>query len=248
VIPSRALVPAALAVALGLTITFAGAQAPDGRSSAIPRTADGRPDLAGVWQTMNTATWDIQDHNASPGVPAGQGVVEGNELPYRPEMFAKKHENFKNRATADPETKCYMPGVPRAIYMPFPFQIVQTPKQVTMLYEYAHTVRNIFMDTSHPRGPLYWWMGDSRARWEGDTLVVDVTDFNDETWFDRAGNFHSNALHVIERYTLVDADHINYEATIEDPQVFTRPWKMAMILYRHRERNFRLLEYECFSW
>jgi hypothetical protein len=248
VIPSRAVVPAALAVALGLTITFAGAQAPDGRSSAIPRTADGRPNLAGVWQTMNTAAWDIQDHNASPGVPAGQGVVEGNELPYRSEMLAKKHENFKNRATADPETKCYMPGVPRAIYMPFPFQIVQTPKQVTMLYEYAHTVRNIFMDTSHPRGPLYWWMGDSRARWDGDTLVVDVTDFNDETWFDRAGNFHSNALHVIERYTLVDADHISYEATIEDPQVFTRPWKMAMILYRHRERNFRLLEYECFSW
>ena len=190
-IPSRALVPAALAVALGFTITLAGAQAPE-RSSAIPRTADDRPDLAGVWQTMNTAAWDIQDHNASPGVPAGQGVVEGNELPYRPEMLAKKHENFKNRATADPETKCYMPGVPRATYMPFPFQIVQTPKQVTVLYEYAHTVRNIFMDTPHPRGPLYWWMGDSRGRWEGDTLVVDVTDFNDETWFDRAGNFHSD--------------------------------------------------------
>jgi hypothetical protein len=248
VIGVRALIAAAFAAALGLTIAFVGAQTPAERSGAIPRTADGKPNLAGVWQTMNTAAWDIQDHTAAPGIPAGQGVVEGNELPYRPEMAAKKQENFKNRETADPETKCYMPGVPRATYMPFPFQIVQAPKQVTMLYEYAHTVRNIFMDTPHPRGPLYWWMGDSRGRWEGDTLVVDVTDFNDETWFDRTGNFHSTALHVIERYTLVDADHINYEATIEDAQVFTRPWKMSMILYRHREKNFRLLEYECFSW
>ncbi len=154
-IPSRALVPAALAVALGFSITFVGAQAPDGRSSAIPRTADGRPNLAGVWQTMNTAAWDIQDHNAAPGVPAGQGVVEGNDLPYRPEMLAKKHENFKNRQTADPETKCYMPGVPRTTYMPFPFQIVQTPKQVTMLYEVrAHGAQHLHGHAASARPSL----------------------------------------------------------------------------------------------
>jgi hypothetical protein len=211
------------------------------------RTADGKPDLSGIWQVMNTAAWDIQDHNAQKGIPAGQGVVEGGELPYTTAAAAKKKANFDNRATADPESKCYLPGVPRITYMPFPFQIVQTPAQVTILYEYAHTVRNVFMGTPHLEG-LFWWMGDSRGRWDGDTLVVDVTDFNDETWFDRAGNFHSDALHVVERYTLADADHINYEATIEDAKVFTRPWKMSMILNRHKEKNFRLLEYECFSF
>jgi hypothetical protein len=214
----------------------------------IPRTADGKPDLSGIWQTMNTASSDIQDHNAQKGVPAGMGVVDGNELPYKPDALAKKKSNADNHATLDPESKCYLPGVPRATYLPFPFQIVQAPSQVTILYEYAHTVRNIFMNTPHIEGQLYWWMGDSRGRWEGDTLVVDVTDFNDETWFDRAGNFHSDALHVIERYTLTDSDHITYEVTIEDPKVFTRPWKMNMILNRHTEKNFRLLEYECFSF
>jgi len=218
------------------------------QSRAVPRTADGKPDLSGIWQVMNTAAWDIQDHQAQKGVPAGQGVVEGNELPYTPAALEKKKVNFASRATADPETKCFLPGVPRITYMPFPFQIVQTPAQVTILYEYAHAVRNIFMSTPHIEGQLYWWMGDSRGRWDGDTLVVDVTDFNDETWFDRAGNFHSDALHVVERYALADPDHITYEATIEDPKVFTRPWKMNMILNRHREKNFRLLEYECFSF
>ena len=212
------------------------------------RTADGKPDLSGIWQVMNTAAWDIQDHNAQKGIPAGQGVVEGSELPYTTAAAAKKKANFDNRATADPESKCYLPGVPRITYMPFPFQIVQTPAQVTILYEYAHTVRNVFMGTPHLEGQLYWWMGDSRGRWDGDTLVVDVTDFNDETWFDRAGDFHSDALHVVERYTPIDPDHIDYEATIEDPKVFTHPWKMSMILNRHKEKNFRLLEYECFSF
>jgi hypothetical protein len=232
-----ALVPALLA-----------AQNAGATQTGIHRAADGKPDLSGIWQVMNTANWNILDHNAEKGVPAGQGVVEGNQLPYTPAAAAKKKANGENRATADPELKCFLPGVPRATYMPFPFQIVQTPSQVTMLYEYAHTVRNIFMNTPHISGQLFWWMGDSRGRWEGDALVVDATDFNDETWFDRAGNFHSDALHVVERYALADADHINYEATIEDPKVFTRPWKMSMILNRHKEKNFRLLEYECFSF
>ena len=233
---------------LAFLTASAAAQTAGATQARIPRTEDGKPDLSGIWQVMNTAVWDIQDHSARKGVPAGPGVVEGNELPYKPEAAAKKKSNYDSRATLDPESKCYLPGVPRATYMPFPFQIVQTPSQVTMLYEYAHTVRNIFMNTPHIEGQLYWWMGDSRGRWEGDTLVVDVTDFNDETWFDRAGNFHSDALRVVERYTLADPDHINYEATIEDPKVFTRPWKMSMVLNRHKEKSFRLLEYECFSF
>ena len=217
-------------------------------TGVVRRTAEGTPDLSGIWQVMNTAAWDIQDHPAQKGVPAGQGVVEGNELPYLPAAAAKKKANYDNRATADPETKCYLPGVPRITYMPYPFQITQSQKQVTILYEYVHAVRNIFLGTPHIKGPIDWWMGDSRGRWEGNTLVVDVLEFNDETWFDRAGNFHSDALHVVERYTPVGPDLINYEATIEDPKVFSKPWKMSMLLYRHKEKNAQILEYECFSF
>jgi hypothetical protein len=218
-------------------------------AGALPRTAEGKPDISGFWQVVNAAAWDIQDHRAQPGVPAGQGVVEGNEIPYQPWALARKKENFENRATADPERNCYLPGVPRITYMPFPFQIVQSRGELVVLYEYVHAVRTIHADeTKHPADHVESWLGDSRGHWEGDTLTVDLADFNDRTWFDRAGNFHSDALHVVERYTPLDSDHLQYEATIEDPKVFTRPWKMSMILYRHREKNFQLLEYECYGF
>jgi hypothetical protein len=162
---------------------------------------------------------------------------------------AKKKENFANRATADPETRCFPPGVPRLMYMPYPFQIFQTPTYLAFVHEYFHAVRHVYVNgTAHPRGPIDWWMGGSLGRWEGDTLVVDVVHFTDQTWFDRAGNFHSEALHLIERYTLISPDHINYEVTVEDPKVFTRPWKMAMILYRRKEPNAQLLEHECYAF
>jgi hypothetical protein len=214
----------------------------------LPRTADGKPDLSGIWQAVNTAAWNILPHPAEAGVPAGLGVVDGDAIPYTSMAAVKQQENYANRATLDPETKCWLPGVPRATYMGFPFQIVQTPTQTSFLYEYAHTVRNIFMNSQHPRGPIEWWMGDSRGKWEGDTLVVDVVHFNDQTWFDRAGNHHSEQLHVIERYTLMSADHINYEVTIEDPKVFTRPWKMRMPLYRRLDVNMQILDYECYGF
>jgi hypothetical protein len=232
-----------------LVVAAAGRLAAQGQTAAMPRMADGKPDLSGIWQVLNTAAWDIQDHAASLGVPGGQGVVEGNEIPYLPSALARKRDNFANRRTADPETKCYEPGVPRATYMPYPFQIVQTPTFVGILYEYIHLTRHIYLDgTPHPKGPIdNWWMGDSRAHWEGNTLVVDVIHFTDQTWFDRAGNFHSDALHVVERYTPTDRDHLLYEATIEDPKVFTRPWKMSMPLYRRQEPNVQLLDYECYA-
>jgi hypothetical protein len=217
-------------------------------ATSIPRTADGKPDLSGVWQVLNTAAWDIQDHSAQKGVPGGQGVVEGHDIPYQPWALAKKKENYEQRATLDPEAKCYLPGVPRLNYMPFPFQIVQTPDEIMVLYEYVHAVRYIFMKGTHPAGPIDWWLGDSRARWEGDTLVVDAVHFNDQTWFDRAGNFHSDALHLVERYTLIGPDHIQYDVTVEDPKVFTRPWNMSMILYRHKEKLFQLFDYECYAF
>ena len=239
--------------AIGLCLALAAAcgqppaDVPD--AYAPPRTADGQPDLQGVWQALNTAAWDIQDHSASAGVPAGQGVVEGNEIPYQPWALEQKRLNFENRATADPETQCYMPGVPRITYMPYPFQLLQFADRILILYEYIHVTRTIYMDgTSHPEGHIDFWMGDSRGRWEGDTLVVDVIHFNDRTWFDRAGNFHSEALHVVERYTPTGPDHLHYEATIEDPKVFTRPWTMSMPLYRRQEADIQLLEYECYAY
>jgi hypothetical protein len=214
---------------------------------ALPRTADGKPDLSGIWQAVNTANWNILAHAAEKDVPAGLGVVEGDQIPYQPSAAAKQKENFANRATADPESKCYLPGVPRITYMPYPFQIFQTPAHVAITYEYVHAVRRIFMQGSHP-DDIEWYMGDSRGHWEGDTLVVDVKNFNDQTWFDRSGNFHSEALHVIERYMPISANNINYEATIEDPKVFTRPWKMSMPLYRRLDKGMRILENECYAF
>src|SRR3984893_7748119 len=237
------------AVQLGVIPTARGAEA-----YKVSRTADGKPDLNGIWQGLNSANWDIQEHAARPGqavalgavgaVPAGLGVVEGDEIPYLPAAAAKKKENFENRLTADPEIKCYLPGVPRATYMPYPFQIIQTPNYVLMAYEYAGATRPIYMDKAPP-SPADSWMGHSVGHWEGDTLVVDVTSLNDQTWFDRAGDFHSDALHVVERYTPISPGLLQYEATINDPKVFSRPWKISMPLYRHAEKHARLMEFKC---
>ncbi len=242
--------PVAVAILLVLWL----AQVPRAAQSAAarpqsnpPRTADGKPNFNGIWQVLNTADWNIQDHSGELGVPPGQGVVEGDGIPYQPWALTKKQENYAKRATADlTESQCYLPGVPRATYMPYPFEIVQTPVSIAIRYEFAHAVRTVPMNGSpHPEGFPSTWMGDSRGRWEGDTLVIDANNFNDQTWFDRAGNFHSDALHVVERYTLTDPDHILYEATITDPKVFTRPWRISMPLYRRTEKNVKLLEYEC---
>ena len=237
--------------------TFVYAQSSPARRYSPPKTSFGKPDLQGVWQALNTAAWDIQDHPGQrfPGlptrfsIPAGQGVVEGNQIPYQAWALEQKQKNFANRLTADPEAQCYMPGVPRITYMPHPFQIFQFPDRVVILYEYLHVTREIFTDGSrHPDIPVEFWMGDSRGRWENDTLVVDVTLFTDQTWFDRAGNFHSQDLHVVERYTRTGPDHLLYEVTVEDPKVFTRPWKMQMPLYRRQEANSQLLEFECYAY
>lgn len=246
-----ALMTTAVAVVLSQApLPVAGQSAATGAAAyKAPRTPDNKPDLNGIWQVLTTAAWDIQDHHARMGVPAGQGVVEGGEIPYQPWAAAKKKANFEARMTADPETKCFLPGVPRITYMPFPFEIVQTPKYVVIAYEYMHAVRTIYTDGSrHPDGMPFFWMGDSRGRWEGDTLVVDVINFSDQTWLDRAGNFHSDALHVVERYTRTGPDTLSYEATIDDPKVFTRSWKIGFPLYRRQEKNVQLLEYECLQF
>ena len=237
------------------------------RTPNVPR-ANGKPDLNGLWQAVNTANWDIQAHTAKaalamrPGpivpvpakevialgavgaVPGGLGVVEGDELPYKPEALTKKLENQANWLTRDPEIKCYLPGVPRATYMPFPFQIVQSNAAVFMTYEYAGAVRHIYLKDPGPP-QIDSWMGTSHGRWEGDVFVVETSGFNDRSWFDRAGNHHSDQMKVTERYTMTDADHIRYEATITDPATFTRPWKMSMPLYRRVEKNAQLGQFKC---
>ena len=222
------------------------------------------PNLNGLWQAITEANWDIQAHAAQPGPPqfgalyaepAGPGIVEGNEIPYQPWALARKKENFEKRLTRvntdgvrleplDPESKCYMPGIPRANYMPFPFQIVQGNKKIIMAYEFASASRLISLDKADP-APVESYMGWSNGRWDGDTLVVDVTGFNDKTWFDRAGNFHSEALHVVERYTPAGPDLIQYEALIDDSKVFTRQWKMSFPLYRRLDKNAQFLEFKC---
>ena len=224
------------------------------QSAATARTADGKPDFTGIWQAMNTANWDLQAHAASRGpvialgaafsIPAGPGVVEGNEIPYLPAAASKKKENAENWLARDPEIKCFLPGVPRMMYMPYPVQIIQGQDTILMASEFASASRTVRMN-SKEKSPTDSWMGWSIGRWEDDTLVIDVTDQTDQTWFDRAGNFHSEALKVVERYTLVDRNTINYEATMEDPKVFSRPWKISMPLYRHLEKNAQVMEYKC---
>jgi hypothetical protein len=222
----------------------AGAPAAATSRTTIPRTADGKPNLQGIWQVRNRASYDLQDHAAHHRMPAGRGVVEGGEIPYQPWAAKKKAENFAARDTLDPLNSCFIPGVPRIMYMEWPFQIFQTPTHIGITFEWTQMFRIIPTNGSKPHEGIEFWMGDSRGRWEGDTLVVDVTNHNAKTWFDMAGNFHSEALKLVERYTLTDADTIRYEVTIEDPKVFTRPWKISMPLHRHKDVT-RLLEYQC---
>jgi hypothetical protein len=250
----------AVAILAWVILAPTQAQSPGYRAPRLAGTD--HPDLNGLWQALNTANWDLQDHQAQAGPvvalgawgaePAGMGVVEGNEIPYQPWALKKKQENFANRlrvdpndfTVGDPELKCYLPGVPRATYLPFPFQIVQSQNTILISYEYADASRIVHM-TDHMQPPIDSWMGWSNGRWGGDTLVIDVTGFNDMSWFDRAGNFHSEALHVVERYTPVTPDRLQYEATIEDPKVFTRPWKISMPLYRRAEPQAQRLEFKC---
>lgn len=244
-------------VAVAASVLFVAAipgvgQVPDQRRAA---RIGGKPNLTGLWQAFGTAYWDIEDHDAKAGpfmgqlgaigaIPAGQGIVEGSEIPYLPEAAAKKKENFANRLSLDPEARCYMPGVPRATYMPFPFQIIQSPDHILMAYEYGSANRIINI-AKRKEAVVDTWMGTSNGRWEGETLVVDVTGLNGQSWFDRVGNFASENVHIVERYTLAGADHINYEATIEDKTVFSRPWKISLPLYRRKEKNAQLLDFKC---
>jgi hypothetical protein len=264
----------ALAGAAASAVVFLTLAPTAGQASRPARTADGKPNLSGIWQALNEAHWDLEAHEARPaavtqpgaypnlafvrvpaapvlalgaagGVPGFVGVVDGDgKIPYKPDAAAKRTDNAAHWIDRDPELRCYMPGIPRAMYMPYPFQIVQGTNKIQMTYEFSNAGRTIHLDkVEDPPDDLY--MGHALGHWEGDTLVVDVKHFNDKTWFDRAGTFHSDALHVVERLTPISADALQYEATIEDPNVFTRAWKITMPLYRRLEPNAQLLEYRC---
>ena len=238
------------------------------RGSVASRLPGGKPDFNGVWQALSSANYDIERHMARPAlmlrpgphgplpavpmlrlgavvsVPPGLGVVEGGTIPYKPEAAKKRDENRDHWMERDPEVKCYMPGVPRANYMPFPFQIIQNDKNFFIAYEFAGATRDVYFKNPGP-AETDSWMGQSVGHWEGDTLVVEVTGQSDQTWFDRSGTHHSNQMKVVERYTLNGPNHIMYEATIEDPEVFTRPWKISLPLYRRMESDARILDFKC---
>ena len=223
---------------------------------AAPLVSSDPPDLSGIWQTMNTASWNLEGHTASKmpvtnilgalgGIPAGMSVVEGGEIPYLPEALERSDQNRSDWTNLDPVAKCYIPGVPRSTYMPWPFQILQTDTEIFIAYEFGSNSRTIFMDRPGTEAPLPSWMGYSLGHCENETLVVNVTKQVPDTWLDASGNYHGANLVVEERYTLVDENRIQYEATIDDPDVFSRPWTIKMPLYRRMEDGARLLEYKC---
>jgi hypothetical protein len=263
---------AAVGAGIAMSVTRSTA-----RPAGPGRTTGGKPDFSGIWQANNEAHWDLQAHEAragavtqpgvypeyeyarvpaapvlalgaAAGVPGSIGVVQGDgEIPYKPEAAAVKKENAANSIDRDPELKCYLPGIPRAMYMPYPFQIVQSTNKIQMAFTFSNAARTIHLDKAEgPPDDTY--MGHSVGHWEGDTLVVDVTGFNGKNWFDRVGNFHSASLHLVERFTPITADAIRYEVTIEDPETFTRPWRIAMPLYRRLEPNAQLIEYPCIEF
>ena len=239
-------------VQLGVYAQARGAAQPAAPAYRAPRTADNKPNLNGIWQSMNEANWNVESHSAdfprmwqmgaADAMPPGAGIVEGT-IPYLPAALTKKKENFANRLKLDPEVKCYLPGTPRAMYQNMPFQIIQGTDQIIMAFQFAGALRTIYMKPTP--GPADSWMGWSNGKWENETLVIDTKDFNGLAWLDRSGNFASDKLHVVERITAASADHLNYEAAIEDPQTFSRPWKISFPLYRRKEANPRLLEFKC---
>src|ERR1700681_84342 len=264
-----AIVTSVVVGGLAPTMTRTASQTEGSRGPQVPRRADGKPDFSGIWQALNGAHWNLLTHAPRPivgqpgvykdvpvlaapvvalgaigWVPPDVGVVEGDEIPYQPWAAKRQQENFENWLDRDPEIACYLPGVPRAMYMPYKFQIIQGTNKIMMVFEFAGAERTIHLDEVAPY-PADAYMGHSVATWEGDTLIVNVSSFTSQTWLDRSGNFHSDALHVVERYTPISRDAFRYEATIEDAKVFTRPWKISMPIYRRLEANAQLMEFRC---
>jgi hypothetical protein len=261
----------ARSLAILAALVFAAAAFAEPPAWLAPRGPGGKPDLNGTWQVMNRANDDLETHAARAAralregphgpvpakrvlalgavgaVPAGLGVVIGGPIPYQKWALEQKAKNAANWLTQDPEIKCYLPGVPRATYLPFPFQIFHNADALFFAYEYAGAVRNILLEDPGP-APIDSWMGQSVGKWDGDTLVVETTGQHDQTWLDRAGNFHSEALRVVERFTPTSPNTLAYEATLEDAKVFTRPWTMRITLYRRIGDDAQLQQFNCIEF
>lgn len=243
-------VTAIVALAVLFLTVQAGAQ-----NYMAPRTADGHPDLNGIWQAVSAHHYDLEGHAADHApsletgalgaIPGGLGAVVGGEIPYLQSALAQRQANRENQLLYDPAVRCYMPGIPRATYMPYPFQIVQTPEYILFAYEFASASRIVYMNRPDFEAPADAWMGHSRGRWNGETLTIDVDSTMLQTWFDRSGNYHGAGMHVEERYTAASENHLLYEATITDPSTFERPWTIRMPLYRRTDENMQLLEFKC---
>lgn len=224
-------------------------------STEIPRTADGQPDFSGIWQAIGTAHYDIEPHAADFGplvengaigaIPAGIGVVLGGEIPYTDEGRAQQEANKATWLENDPVVKCYMPGIPRANYLPFPFQVIQSTDHIVVAYEFASASRIVYLNRPDFEAPILSWMGHSRGYFEDDVLIIDVTDQVPDTWLDHAGNHHTDALKVTERYYHLGPNTLMYEATLVDPAIYTEPWTIRFPLYRRLDENMQLLEYKC---
>ena len=252
----------AVTAALALVSSDVRAQSTSATASARPGAIErpgrvaGHPNLNGIWQAMNTAYWNLEAHSAEAlndfwplgamaAIPAGRSVVRGGTIPYRPEALARRNENRAKWPAADPEARCYMLGVPRVTYHNMPFQIFQGDgDDLLMVYPFAAANRVIYMKDQSEL-PVDSWMGKSMGRWDGDALVVTTKWQNGQSWLDRAGNYSSSKLTVTERFTLLGADHISYEATLDDPQTYTRPWTIEMPLYRQIDPQAELLEHKC---
>lgn len=247
-----------------LAITFVAAvqtatTAPAAAQQTRPERINGKPNFNGIWQAAGTAYWNLEAHSAErlkhfwqmgslASIPAGMSVVVGDKIPYLPDALAKRDENRAGWPKTDPVAACYLPGIPRANYMPLPFQIIQGDGDILFVYEFASANRPVHMEDIRTleEVPTDLWMGWSNGSWDGDTLVIETLANDDRTWLDRAGNYHSSAMVVTERLTLdKDRNHIQYDATINDPNVFSRPWTISLPLYRHVEPNAELLEFKC---
>lgn len=246
-----------IAAAAMLTVGTGIAQA---QGKGRPARLMGHPNLNGIWHAYNTAYWNLEAHSATAldkfwqlgafgAIPAGESVIKGGgKIPYLQSALKKRAENRAGWPKADPAAKCYMPGIPRATYQPFPFQIFQgNDPDILMVYPFATSNRLIHMK-NHIEPPVDTWMGRSNGHWDGDTLVVETHGFNGMTWLDRSGNYYSSMAHVTERFKLMDSSHIDYQATIEDPTVYSKPWTIEMTLYRDTNPNARLLQFKCVTF
>ena len=250
--------------------TRAGAQAPAAEAATWtpPRTSDGQPDIQGFWvnRGRRLATYNIEamegaseTHTLITGVQSDSrslivDPVDGR-IPYQPWARAQRTDVLNNHNDptkwehVDPHTRCFLSGVPRVFYQG-QFQILQPPGYVVILQEWNHGSRIIPLDgRPHIGNDITLWMGDSRGRWEDNTLVVDVANKNDKTWLDLVGDFHSDAVRIDERFTFVGPDRIDYEARFDDPNVYTRPFTVALTLGRgvqgEEVNSYELLESAC---